>query len=148
MSDLLLHVVDAHSEHRDGVIDEVNRVLDEIGAEKIHRIEVFNKIDLLEDRQPRVDRDESGKPVRIWLSAQTGSGIDGLLNALAELLAPAKLKKICYLNPDQGEIRAKLFTCAKIIDEHINDSGGSNLIIEIDNKHLGLLRTVKTEEVQ
>ncbi len=145
-SDLLLHVIDAQSENRDEIIAEVNRVLDEIGADKIKRIEVFNKIDLLSDRQPRIDRDESGNPVRIWLSAQTGIGIDLLLNVLAELFTPSKYKKICYLKPDQGDIRAKLFSCAKIIDEHINDSGGSDLIIEIDNKYLGLLRSVVTEE--
>lgn len=147
-SDLLLHVVDAHSEHRDDNIAEVNRVLDEIGADKIRRIEVFNKIDLLDDRQSKIDRDESGKALRIWLSAQTGTGVDKLLEVLAELFSPAKMKKICHLRPDQGEIRAKLFSCAKIIDEHIDDSGGSNLVIEIDHKYLGLLKAVETEEMQ
>lgn len=146
-SDLLLHVVDAQSENRDEIIDEVNRVLDEIGANKIRRIEVFNKIDLLEDRQPRIDRDESGNPTRVWLSAQTGAGTELLMNVLAELFTPSKYKRICYLKPEQGEIRAKLFSCAKIIDEHINDSGGSDLVIEIDNKYLGLLKSVASEEL-
>ena len=146
-SDLLLHVIDAQAENRDEIISEVNRVLDEIGADKIKRLEVFNKIDLLSDRQPRIDRDELGNPVRVWLSAQNGIGVDLLLNVLSELFTPSKFKKICYLKPDQGEIRAKLFSCAKIIDEHINDSGGSDLIIEIDNKYLGLLKSVVTEEM-
>jgi GTP-binding protein HflX len=146
-ADLLLHVVDAHSENRDGIIAEVNHVLGEIGADKVKCIEVFNKIDLLDDRRPRIDRDDMGNPLRIWLSAETGQGIDLLLNVLAGQFAPAKNKRKCYLRPDQGEIRAKLFTCAKIIDEHINDSGGSDLIIEIDNKYLGLLKAIETEEM-
>lgn len=146
-SDLLMHVIDAQSENRDMIIAEVNRVLDEIGAGDITRIEIFNKIDLMDDRRPRVDRDESGNPVRVWLSAQTGSGIDMLFSVLSELFAPSTCKKICYLKPEQSDIRAKLFSCAKIIDEHINDSGASKLTIEIDNKHLGLLKTVDCEEI-
>jgi GTP-binding protein HflX len=146
-ADLLLHVVDVNSESRDGIIKEVNQVLADIGADKIKRIEVFNKIDLLDNGQARVDRDELGNPVRVWLSAETGHGIDLLLNVLAELCASAKNKRKCHLRPDQGEIRAKLFTCAKIIDEHIDDSGGSDLIIEIDNKYLGLLKAIETEEL-
>jgi GTPase len=146
-ADLLLHVIDVNAEDRDGIIKEVNQVLADIGADKIKRLEVFNKIDMLGDRQPWVDRDDLGNPVRVWLSAQTGAGIDLLFNVLAELSANTKNRRKCYLRPDQGEIRAKLFTCAKIIDEHINDSGGSNLIIEIDNKYLGLLKAVETEEV-
>jgi GTPase len=146
-ADLLLHVVDVNSENRASIIKEVNQVLGEIGADKIKCIEVFNKIDLLDDRQPRVDRDDMGNPLRVWLSAETGLGIDLLLNVLAEQFAPAKNKRKCYLRPGQGQIRAKLFTCAKIIDEHINDSGGSDLIIEIDNKYLGLLNAIETEEM-
>jgi GTPase len=145
-ADLLLHVVDVNSENRDGIIKEVKQVLSEIGADKIKCIEVFNKIDLLDDRKPRVDRDDEGNPLRVWLSAETGQGIDLLLNVLAEQFEPTKNRRKCYLRSDQGQIRAKLFTCAKIIDEHINDSGGSDLIIEIDNKYLGLLSAVETEE--
>ncbi len=146
-ADLLLHVVDVNSDNRDSIIKEVKQVLGEIGADKIKCIEVFNKIDLLDDRQPRVDRDDEGNPVRVWLSAETGQGIGLLLDVLAEQFAPTKNKRKCYLKPGQGQIRAKLFTCAKIIDEHINDSGGSDLIIEIDNKYLGLLNAIETEEI-
>lgn len=146
-ADFLLHVVDVNSEDRDGIINEVNHVLVEIGADKIKRIEVFNKIDLLGDMQPRVDKDEEGNPLRVWISAESGLGIDLLLDVLSEQFSPSRNKRKCFLKPDQGEIRAKLFTCAKIIDEHINDSGGSDLIIEIDNKYLGLLKSIENEEM-
>lgn len=146
-ADLLLHVIDVHAENRDDIIIEVNQVLAEIGADKIDCIEVFNKVDLLENSEPRIDRNDEGKPIRVWLSAATGKGIDLLLKVLVEQFAPSKNRRKCFLRPDQGQIRAKLFTCAKIIDEHINDSGGSDLIIEIDNKYLGLLETIETEEM-
>jgi GTP-binding protein HflX len=146
-SDLLMHVIDAHSEHRDDVMRDVNQVLVDIGADKISRLEVFNKIDLLENCNPRIDRDDIGKPIRVWLSAQTGEGVDLLLSTLGELLKPSRVIRTCRLRPEQGDIRAKLFSCAKIIAEHINDTGDTNLIFEIDNKNLGLLKNIKTEEV-
>ena len=60
-------------------------VLEEIGADDIPVLEVYNKTDLL-GTSPRIDRDEHGKPVRVWLSAQRKQGLDLLKQALSELL--------------------------------------------------------------
>lgn len=146
-ADLLLHVIDAQANDRDATIAEVNKVLADIHASHIRQIQIFNKIDLLDDVAPRIDRDENGHPLRVWISAETGSGVELVQQTLIELFASRKLKKRCFLNPDQGKIRAALFTCAKIINEHIDDDGVSELMIEIDAKHLGLLQSVKTEDV-
>ncbi|SJM93668.1 putative GTPase [Crenothrix polyspora] len=146
-ADLLLHVIDAHAEDRDEIMLQVNNVLEEIDAHDIRQIEVFNKIDLMDDVAPHIDRDEEGNPLRVWLSAETGAGVDLLLQALTEIFSATKIKRRCYLQAHQGDIRAKLFTCAKIIAEHINDLGVNELVIEMDAKHLGLLKTVETEEV-
>ena len=146
-ADLLLHVIDAYSEDRDEIIAQVNHVLEDIDADKVRQLEVFNKIDLLENIQPHVDRDDAGNPVRVWLSAETGAGIDLLYQVLAELFSNTKVKKRCFLQADQGNIRAKLFTCAKIIDEHIDDFGVTEVVIEIDVRYLGLLKDVKCEAI-
>jgi GTP-binding protein HflX len=145
-ADLLLHVIDAHAEDRDATIAQVNEVLGEINAAQIKQIQIFNKIDLLDGIAPRIDRDDHGNPLRVWISAETGVGVELLYQVLAELFSTCKLKKKCYLQPDQGNIRAKLFTCAKIINEHIDDFGVTELLIEIDAKHMGLLKSVKFEE--
>lgn len=145
-ADMLLHVVDAHADNRDEIISEVNRVLAEIGADKIPCIQVFNKIDLLDNTLPKVDKDSEGNPQRVWLAAETGQGIELLLNVLAGKFAPSITRRRCLLRPDQGQIRAKLFTCAKIIEEHIDDSGGIDMTIEIDNKYLGILDAVVANE--
>ena len=146
-ADLLLHVIDAYSEDRDEIIAQVNHVLEDIDADKVRQLEVFNKIDLLENIQPHVDRDDAGNPVRVWLSAETGAGIDLLYQVLAELFSNTKVKKRCFLQADQGNIRAKLFTCAKIIDEHIDDFGVTEVVLEIDVRYLGLLKDVKCEDI-
>ena len=146
-ADLLLHVIDSHSDEREEIITQVNQVLADINADKIRQIEVYNKIDLLDGIAPHINRDEHGNPVRVWLSAESGEGVELLSQVLAELFSVTKVQKRCYLRPDQGNIRAKLFTCAKIIDEHIDDFGANALLIEIDVRHLGLLKDVQTSDV-
>ncbi|HUW76695.1 MAG TPA: GTPase HflX [Gallionella sp.] len=82
-ADLLLHVVDANNAIRDDQIAEVNKVLAEIGAADIPQVLVFNKIDL-QDVPPSVQRDEYGRIARVFLSAKSGAGLDGLRLALME----------------------------------------------------------------
>src|SRR6185436_8532266 len=92
--DLLLHVVDSASGVRDMQVSEVNKVLAEIGADKVPQVLVYNKIDLANDGKgmpPGVERDEYGKIFRIRVSARTGIGLDGLRSAIAEL-APEHLR--------------------------------------------------------
>ena len=85
-ADLLLHVVDASSTSRDAQIDEVNKVLSEIGAADIPQILVWNKIDL-NGLAPGLERDEYGKISRVRLSAATGEGVELLRLALTEAAA-------------------------------------------------------------
>lgn len=146
-ADLLLHVIDAHAEDRDETVIQVNKVLEDIDANEIRQLEVYNKIDLLDEINPRIDRDDAGNPIRVWLSAVTGEGIELLYQALSEIFSTSKIKMRCYLQADQGQIRAKIFTCAKIINQHIDEAGVIELVIEIDAKHLGLLKSVKCEEM-
>jgi GTP-binding protein HflX len=85
-ADVLLHVVDANNANRDDQIAEVNKVLAEIGAADIPQVLVFNKIDL-QDIPPSVQYDEYGKIARVFLSAKSGAGLDGLRLVLDEAKA-------------------------------------------------------------
>ncbi|HUU74226.1 MAG TPA: GTPase HflX [Burkholderiales bacterium] len=76
-SDLLLHVVDAASPVRDAQIEQVNKVLADIGADSVPQIIVYNKIDLA-GLSPGVERDACGKIRAVRLSAATGAGISEL----------------------------------------------------------------------
>ena len=82
-ADLLLHVVDAASPVRMEQIEQVNSVLKEIGADHIPQILAWNKIDAAE-LQPALERDEYDKIRRVFISAQTGEGLDLLREAIAE----------------------------------------------------------------
>lgn len=82
-ADLLLHVVDAASPVRMDQIEQVNLVLKEIGADHIPQILVWNKIDAA-GQEPGIERNEYDKIRRVFISAQTGAGMDLLRNALSE----------------------------------------------------------------
>jgi GTP-binding protein HflX len=82
-ADLLLHVIDAASPQRDEQIQEVNKVLADIGADKIPAIPVYNKIDLA-GLEPRVERDEHATIARVFVSALGRAGLDGLREAIVE----------------------------------------------------------------
>lgn len=86
-ADLILHVIDACSPVAKEQQLQVEQVLAEIKADSIPRIEVMNKIDLMPQtftKGPMVVRDIDGQPSRIYLSAQTGLGLDLLRTTLAQ----------------------------------------------------------------
>jgi GTP-binding protein HflX len=82
-AELLLHVVDAASPARHEQQAEVNKVLDEIGANEAPQVLVYNKIDAAR-LEPSVERDQYGRISRVFVSARTGSGLEGLRGAIAE----------------------------------------------------------------
>ena len=87
-ADILLHVVDSGSPNRDEQIAEVNKVLQEIGADKIQQVLILNKIDLanLTLAVPGYGRDECGRINQVRLSARTGAGIELIRLALVEVI--------------------------------------------------------------
>lgn len=123
-ADLLLHVVDASSDERDSNMEQVNLVLDEIGAENRPQLLIFNKIDLLDGVSPRIDRDEAGVPIRVWVSALTGEGLDLLNDALAERVSADMIQQILSLPVSAGKLHAKLFEVGAVNQDESQENGG------------------------
>lgn len=126
---LLLHVIDAADENRDGNIEQVDQVLSEIKADEVPRLLVYNKIDLFDGKEPRVDRDDQGLPWRVWVSAETGAGIDLLLEAICERLSGDIVNEELHLAPSEGRLRAKFYQLGAVVAESVNDQG--ELILHI-----------------
>ncbi|GAB7125647.1 GTPase HflX [Silvimonas sp. JCM 19000] len=85
-ADLLLHVVDVNHPLRDMQVAEVNKVLSEIGAERIPQLMVWNKIDL-KGLTPAVEPDEYGRIRAVRVSAAQGLGLDLLRGALVDSMS-------------------------------------------------------------
>ena len=139
---LLIHVVDAAAEERSINIERVQEVLKEIDAHQLPTLMVYNKIDLLDDPQPRIERDGDGMPVAVWLSALSGQGLDLLLQAVIQRLPGKLVHKHLQLQPDQGAFRAALYSHKAVVAEQVSDQGCLNLEIKLaESDFLRLLKT-------
>jgi GTPase len=128
---LLLHVVDAADPNLLDNMHAVDEVLHEIDAHEIPTLLVMNKIDLIEGKQPSIDRDENGIPIRVWISAQNSLGLDQLFIALKERLA--KQIQVCQLNLPAylARLRSRLYQLNAVENEFINKDGSFHLDVRI-----------------
>jgi GTP-binding protein HflX len=140
-ANVLLHVVDASAEDRTTNVDRVNDVLMEIDAHELPTLLVYNKIDLMDEPVPKIDRDQDGKPIAVWLSALTGEGTDLLLEAVAEYLPRKMIHTKLNLKPEHGALRAALYNYKAVLNETYNELGDVNLEIQLPESEF--LRVVK-----
>lgn len=128
---LLLHIIDASDARVDENIDAVNTVLAEIEADKIPVLLVMNKIDMLDEFEPRIDRNDENLPVRVWVSAQTGVGIDLLFQALTERLSGEIASFELRLPPAAGRLRSRFYQLQAIEKEWVEEDGSIGLQIRL-----------------
>ena len=127
----MIHVIDCNDPDRRDNIEQVNHVLAEIGADTIPVLKVYNKLDLLEDREPRLDRDEDGVPQRVWVSAQAGLGLDLLYDAIAELLGEELVHGDLVLPHAGGKLRALLYEQNAVQSESTDEQGMTSLSLRL-----------------
>ena len=121
-ADLLLHVVDAADPLRDEHIGQVNAVLRHIDAGEIPQLLVYNKIDLLENTQPR--RDLPAEAVeKVWVSARTGVGLDLLRDAISERFVAQRVHGELQLSPRMARLRSRLHALGAIQGEVADEHG-------------------------
>lgn len=135
-STLLLHVIDSAAEERLRNIEQVELVLEEIEAADLPQLRVYNKVDLLADTGPHIDRDETGKPIAVWLSAQTGAGCELLNQAISEVLGKELVSGCLVVPPTQGRLRAMLYAQQAVVSENHRADGASLLQVRIPKDDL------------
>ncbi|MEM5530265.1 ribosome rescue GTPase HflX [Gammaproteobacteria bacterium AS21] len=133
---LLLHVIDSHDEEKSKNIGEVNAVLAEIGASDVPVLQVYNKIDMLDAQSARIDYNEDGQPVRVWLSAVSGEGIDLLFESITALLSKDIVMDTIRVSPRYAQLRSLLFAKGAVLAETTEDSGDMLLDIRVQRKDL------------
>jgi len=130
-ADLLLHVVDANDTDREAHIEQVDQVLETIEAHTVPQLLVYNKIDLCEGLEAKIDRDETGQVRRVFISAEKDLGMMNLGLAIKELLGKDLIEKEIVLLPSQAKLRANLYAQDAVISESIDDEGHYHLLVRM-----------------
>jgi GTP-binding protein HflX len=137
-ADLLLHVVDAADPEREQRIEQVDALIAGIGAGEIPQLRVYNKIDRL-GRAPELARGPQGQPSAVWLSAATGAGVELLRAALQEIFGQAAMRLAIVLPPQQGRLRARLYSLRLVRAEEALPDGNARLLVEASHQELEAL---------
>jgi GTP-binding protein HflX len=128
-ADLLLHVIDCADDDRQLNMEQVEIVLDEIEALDRPTLQVFNKIDLIPGRKPGIDRDATGTPWRVWVSARDSEGLELINQAIGELLSTTLFEQTIELKPQEGQLRALLYAQNAVLNESVDESG--NIVLDV-----------------
>jgi GTP-binding protein HflX len=116
-SDLLVHVVDASAPDPEGQIESVQLVLEEIEADRVPQLLVFNKADVTPDAKRLVDRHAGS----VAISAVTGDGIDRFLNVLSDRLRALDVVVELVVPYARGDVLAAVHREGEVIVEAPED---------------------------
>ena len=135
-ANVLLHVVDASDINNRDKIDQVQDIIEQIEAQDIPSIIVMNKIDEISGFSPRLEKDDQGNIYRVWLSANTGEGIDLLYKALSQSLSGMMTFARIKLDVQSAYIRSEIHKVGFIQKEIMNEFGQWLLEINVTSHYL------------
>jgi GTP-binding protein HflX len=133
-ADLVLHVIDTASPERERHMTAVTRVLEEVGASGVARLEVYNKSDLVGPEERA--RLGAANPGAIVLSARTGEGREDLLEAIAARLALDVRRVRLVFDPrseDDRRLVARVYRDARVL-QHIETDDQITLDAEVPRR--------------
>ncbi len=134
---LILHVVDASDENAAKQIDTVNMVLEQIGAQEIGRVEVFNKKDLLTEEQ--LEALQIRYPNAVFTSTVTREGLQELIQRVA-LVASAQDELLEVLVPyNRGDLVSMAHQRCTILNEDYTDKG-THLVLRASHQAASKLK--------
>jgi len=142
---LVVHLIDGASPDRARHQAVVEDVLNDIGASGIAQLKVFNKVDMT-DRRSGLERDENGEIKAVWVSAQTGAGMESLKRALVERVGEGRVHRWIELGPHTPRLRAALFDLGAVLQERVDGSGQCHLEVELDRRDVRSLTRLSGQD--
>ena len=126
-ADLLLHVVDVSHPACEEHIATVIEVLGELDVADRPTMLVFNKNDLLDDRTQRKYL-MATYPDAVWLSAETGEGLEDLRWAIYNHLEGDRLTLVVQIPQREGKLLSELYRIGEILH---TDYKGNDVLMEV-----------------
>jgi GTP-binding protein HflX len=120
-ADLLVHLVDASDADPDHQVASVHVVLDEIDADDVDEIIVFNKTDAISP--VTLTRLEAMHPDAVFISAGTGEGVPELLDKIVDGLNAKTTELSLEIPYDRGDLLAELHNSTEVLSTEHNDTG-------------------------
>ena len=133
-SDLLLHVVDVSDPLWRERMEQVQQVLDEIGAAQLRQLVVLNKADLLEEEQQH-----ALEGFGCLTSAQHNIGLEALVAQIGDLLGVVAPHQV-LLPATDGRNRAWLYRSGAVLSETVLEDGSVQLTVQADQQLLGQIK--------
>jgi GTPase len=124
-ADLLVHVIDVSSPHRQQQREAVLRILEELEVSSKPTLEVYNKIDLSNHGSGLFSQANS-----LSISATRAFGLDNLLRRIDELLSGDPLIKAKFLfKQTNGSLLSRLYSCSRLIERSYVDD---QVLVEVE----------------
>ncbi|GJL84801.1 MAG: GTPase HflX [Micavibrio sp.] len=139
-ADVIVHVIDASRHDYEAQRKDVIEILEDLGIEYEESdriIEVYNKIDLLEDDQ-RVDMERKAQFSNqiAAISAQTEEGVDGFLEQITDIMNRKRKLVSFTLKPTDGKALSWLYDHAEVI-KRCDGEEGIEVQVNMDTANLG-----------
>jgi GTP-binding protein HflX len=125
-SSLLLHVIDASDPGFARQLEVTDKVLDEIGAQAVPRIHVFNKIDLVGGPEAQAEREtvmRAQYPDCIIMSAKRESDVAKLHAAIRAFFQRGLAEEELFLPWTAQQLRGKIFASCEVLEERADNDG-------------------------
>jgi GTP-binding protein HflX len=118
---LILEVADAHDRNMDKQLRSVEDVLDQIGAQEIPRLVVYNKIDLLnpDELEALKARHSDGA----YISARESLGLDALIGKIAAIASSRDVTTRVLLPYSEASLLKRCHEVGEVLNEEYSDKG-------------------------
>lgn len=113
-ADIILHVIDISHSHFEEQISVVEQTLRDLNSDKKTQIKVFNKVDVLTDRN-RIAYVKNKYPESIIISAERGINISQLKRKLIETTEAAYVEEKIDLSLNESGKAAKIHNIAEVL---------------------------------
>ncbi len=120
-SDIILHVIDLSNQYFEDHIRVVEETLDELGCSEKATLKIFNKVDLVKDRN-RTDyvRDEYKNSVIV--SAERGINISTLENKLLGIIEKSFIEETIEIDLNNSKLVSKIYSIAEVLSTKYYDN--------------------------